>query len=173
MDLIRVRRRLARLVLAAAAAFVTALVQPVRAAEQEAHDTTRLAEGDRIRFVAPPEYPVWVKGDVVSLDDGVLRVDRMKSHGGPLEIYLADVTRLELGVGRERHTLLGLGIGTGVGLVLGGLLAWAFCEDPDTVCDGFEEVPVIVGVVTLPFAAVGGLLGTFTYDDVWEEIPLP
>jgi len=162
----------------AASAVVIVLVSswlPVVLGAQEAQGAPAEREiepGDRIRFVAPPEFPDQVTGRVTALEEGMLEVDRKRSRGGPVTVQLSDVSQLEVSVERKRQTVLGLGIGTGVGLVVGGLLAWAFCEGPDAGCDPFEEAPLIIAVITVPFAALGAVLGNFTYKDVWQEAPV-
>jgi hypothetical protein len=140
----------------------------------EAQQTTQgkaIAPGDRIRFVAPPGYPEPVTGGVTSIEDGLLKVDRKSSRGGPVVVSIASLSTLEVSVDRKRQTVLGLGIGAGVGLTLGGLLAWAYCDGPDNLCE-VEDVALLTAAVAVPFSALGALLGHFTYKDVWQEVRL-
>jgi hypothetical protein len=124
--------------------------------------------GDRVRFVAPPKFPDRVTGEVMALEQGLLQVDRKSSQGGPVVVPIANVSSLEISVDRNRQTVLGLGIGAGAGLALGGLLAWAYCDGPDNLCD-FQDVALLTATVAVPFSAIGALLGHFTYKDVWQE----
>jgi len=142
------------------------------AAAQENPPGAAITPGDRIRFVAPPDYPKPVTGEVASLDRGMLQVDRKKSNGGPVEVRLSEVSSLEISIDRKRQTILGLGISAAVGLTLGGLLTWAVCEGPDWQCDDFGDYAPMVLAVAVPLTALGGLLGYFTYKDVWQEVPV-
>ena len=132
---------------------------------------TAVEQGDRVRFVAPPQFPDRVTGRVTAIEQGLLQVDRKSSQGGPVEVSLADLSSLEVSAERKRQTVLGLGIGAGAGLALGGLLAWAYCDGPDNQCE-FEDVALLTAVVAVPFSAIGALLGNFTYKDVWQEVPV-
>ncbi len=133
---------------------------------------SRITEGDRIRFVAPPEFPDLVSGRVTSFEDGVLVVYRRRDRGGPAEVRLADLSQLEVSVDQKPQTLPGLAIGSGVGLVIGGLMAWAYCDGPDNACS-VDDAATITAVVAAPFAALGALFGSLSRKDVWEELPLP
>lgn len=139
-------------------------------------DTTlaedRIAEGDRIRFAAPPEFPDLITGRVTSFEDGLLVVNRRRSLGGPASVRFSDLSQLEVVAERKPNTILGLAIGTGVGLALGGLLAWAYCDGADTSCEAGDAALVTV-VVAAPFAAIGGVIGSLSPMIVWEEVPLP
>ena len=130
---------------------------------------TQVEPGDRVRFVAPPQFPDRVTGRVTAIEPGVLQVDRKSSQGGPVEVRVIELSSLEVSVDRKRQTVLGLGIGAGVGLALGGLLAWAYCDGPDNLCK-FEDVALLTAAVAVPFSALGALLGNFTYKDVWQEV---
>lgn len=157
------RRGRARFLLVVLSALI-----PAGAEGQEVPDRA-IESGDRVRFVAPPQFPNRVTGEVTALEQGLLLVDRKKSQGGPVEVRVSNLSSLEVSVDQKRQTVLGLGIGAGVGLALGGLLAWAYCDGPDNLCE-FEDVALLTAAVAVPFSALGALLGHFTYKDVWQEV---
>lgn len=142
---------------------------PLRA--QDAEDTHGLAPGDRIRFAAPPAFPDMVTARVTSLEDGLLVVYRRRSLGGPASVQFSDLSQLEVVAERKPRTLSGLAIGAGIGLALGGLLAWAYCDGADTSCEAGDAALVTV-VVAAPLAAIGAVIGSLSPRIVWEEIPL-
>ncbi|MEJ2482845.1 MAG: hypothetical protein P8049_06950 [Gemmatimonadota bacterium] len=140
-------------------------------AQQPDTDTAVIATGDRVRFVAPPRFPDRTIGTVLDVDSDRLHIDRKRSRGGPAEVRIDEIQSLEVSVAQSRQTALGLAIGTGVGLSIGGLLAWAYCDGPDNLCD-FGDVALITAVVAAPFAAAGGLLGAFSFEHDWQEVSL-
>jgi len=113
-----------------------------------------------------------ITGRVTSFEDGLLVVNRRRSLGGPASVRFSDLSQLEVVAERKPNTILGLAIGTGVGLALGGLLAWAYCDGADTSCEAGDAALVTV-VVAAPFAAIGGVIGSLSPKIVWEEVPLP
>jgi hypothetical protein len=139
---------------------------------QEVPSGGEVIAGDRIRFVAPPEYPEFVSGEITSLENGLLRMDRPRSRGGPVEVGVNDIAQLELSISRTRQTLFGLGIGAAVGTVFGGLLSWAVCKGPDTLCDDVGDYAPMVLAVAAPLSALGGIVGYLTKKDVWKEVSL-
>ncbi len=165
-------RRWLRLALVAFAGLLPARnVAPVEAAamQQPAPSLESLRTGDRIRLVAPPLFPDPATVTFTELGPEALRFDRRRSRGGPGEVPLSDLTRLEVSVEWHRQTAQGLGIGTLVGLGIGGLATWAFCGDSDTVCNFGEGVATTL-IVAAPFAALGGLFGYLSREDMWEEV---
>ena len=142
--------------------------EPV-ALHQETPTLESLEDGSRIRFVAPPRFPDRVRATVTDVTPEQLGFDRQRSRGGPGVVPISDLKRLEVSLEWHRQTVKGLGIGTLVGLGIGGLATWAFCDGADTVCDFGEGVTVTL-IVAAPFAALGGLFGYLSREDVWAEV---
>jgi hypothetical protein len=109
---------------------------------------------------------------VGSAEDGALL---MKSpEGGVLRIPASSIESIEVSQGVQGHFGLGAAIGAGVGLI-GGVI-WAntcrntggefFNLDP---CDTSAETPA-VGVMTVTYALLGGLVGSLVRTERWQSV---
>ncbi len=139
---------------------------------QEAPLESRLEAGDRIRFFAPPLFPVRTVGIFASLDGHLLYVDSMMTGAGSIAIPLANVSQLEVSTGVKPKTLTGLLVGAAVGVVIGGMLVWAFTSDPDSGNTEFSEVVGATLIIAVPFAGLGAIIGSVIRPESWEEVPV-
>ena len=140
---------------------------------QEVPFENRIAEGERIRFVAPPLFPDSTIGVFASLDLHLMYVDSLFAGSDPVAIPLVNLSMLEVSRGRDPKTLTGLGIGAAVGVLAGILLTAAFCSDPDSGNCEFDETLLTTLIIAVPFAGLGAMIGSMARPERWEEIPLP
>jgi len=133
---------------------------------------SRVEAGDRIRFFAPPLFPVRTVGVYASLDGHLLYVDSIITGAGSVAIPLGNVSQLEVSTGVKPKTLTGLVIGAAVGVVIGGLLVWAFTSDPDSGNSEFAEVVGATLIIAVPFAGLGAIIGSVVRPEGWEEVPV-
>ena len=139
-------------------------------ASQEVQLADRVEPGDRIRLVAPPLFPQPEIGVFTSHDETLLYVDLLVTGADSVAIPLRNLSSLEVSTGRDHKTWTGLAIGAGVGLLAGALLTSAFCSDPDSSCDTHEAAPAVL-IVAVPFAALGGIVGSMVQTERWVEVP--
>lgn len=106
-----------------------------------------------------------VKGRLVSRTGSELLI--RDANGAEHRVSLSAGVQIQQSAGYRRHTLLGLGIGSAVGLATGAVLL-ADCTtggEDDALCGPRLIVPVPVG------AAVGTLIGALSRSERWETVP--
>ena len=91
---------------------------------------------------------------------------------GSIAIPLANVSQLEVSTGVKPKTLTGLLVGAAVGVVIGGMLVWAFTSDPDSGNTEFSEVVGATLIIAVPFAGLGAIIGSVIRPESWEEVPV-
>ena len=140
----------------------------------QAPDTSRLAEGARVRVEAPALFAGRRVGSVAAMrgDTLLLRVrDRA------VAVPLARVERIEVRRGDRRRgagALRGMGIGLLSGIAVG--LAYARIDETSEPCGdgpcgiGYFIYPILGGGAGL---ALGGVLGAAAGWQRWERVPLP
>lgn len=130
-----------------------------------------LAPGTRVRVLpacdtTPAQAGCGViKGQLLSRTGSELLIQ--DADGAKHRVTFAPGVRLQQSAGYRRHTLLGLGIGSAVGLATGAVLL-ADCTtggEDDALCGPRLVVPVPLG------AAVGALIGALSRSERWEPVP--
>lgn len=142
------------------------------AESQETPLENRVEAGNRIRFFAPPLFPVRTVGVYASLDGHLMYVDSLITGAGSIAIPLGNVSQLEVSTGVKPKTLTGLAVGAAVGVVIGGLIVWAFTSDPDSGNTEFYEVMGATLIIAVPFAGLGAIVGSMIRPEGWEEVPI-
>ena len=87
----------------------------------------------------------------------------------PFGVALRPGDRLERSVGQRSHVLTGALIGAGVGA---GITLWflnGFCDDPDTLCNGDEELRA-AAFFGLPSIALGAGIGALIKSERWAPV---
>lgn len=132
-----------------------------------------LSTGARIRVLSACESETArtgcevITGRFVSRSSNSLLIQ--DSDGGDHRVELSPGLRIQQSAGYRRHTLMGLGIGSAVGLVTGAVLL-ADCTtggEDDALCGVRFVVPIPVG------AAVGTLIGALSRSERWETVTGP
>jgi hypothetical protein len=143
-----------------------ALASPARVAQPEG--PSPLVPGARLRILAPSVVASRFDGTLVGLEDASLTVDVGK--GALVRVPRADVTRLEISVGRPRQTLRGLVIGAAAVAAVFALLPPA---------DECADLPLCwtsrgagAGYGAFLGATYGSLIGTFVRRDRWSPMTL-
>lgn len=93
----------------------------------------------------------------------------LPGRGDPVPVVLGPGVRYERSLGRRSHALTGALVGAGVGA---GLTLWflnGFCDDPDTLCDGDEQL-FAAAVFGLPSLAVGLGVGALIKSERWTPV---
>lgn len=137
-----------------------------------AQDST-LAPGTRVRVLSSCDTTAAhtgcdvVKGRLLSRSGNSLLIQG--ADGVEHRVEVSPGVRIQQSTGYRRHTLLGLEIGSAVGLVTGAVLL-ADCtrgDEDDALCGPRLVVPVPVGAV------LGTLVGALSRSERWEEVPEP
>ena len=106
-----------------------------------------------------------VKGQLLSRTSSALLI--RDANGAERRVNLAPGVRVQQSAGYRRHTLLGLGIGSAVGLLTGAVLV-ADCVqggEDDHLCSVRLVAAVSAG------AAAGTLIGALIRSERWETVP--
>ena len=130
-----------------------------------------LTPGSRVRVTDPFEGTR--AGTLVALTADTLEV-RVAGRSESSRLPLAEVTRLEVSRGKQRHISRagkGLAIGVGVGAVAGFIAGEDDCRN-EWLCITRPQGAVLGGAF---FGAVGGAIGLLTGvipSETWEKVPL-
>ncbi len=152
---------------------------------QLAAQVWEVQSGSRVRITAPGIQSEQLVGSVSAIrgDTILLKLDATEEERA---VSLRSLERIELSVGEKRHTLEGLLIGTGAGVLLGFLasrgaedddpsgcfnLGWGGgCFNPGLTAGEKRGLAVIGGGFF--FGGVGAIVGALTKSDRWQEVPL-
>lgn len=128
-----------------------------------------LAEGDRVRLVAPALGSRRVIGHLLAVRVDGLRLKLLD--GRELEVGRADIQRLEVARGLRSHTAEGAAIGAlaGAAVLLGLLIADRGVCDEDL--GGCQAYGLAAGIGAIPGALLGGLTGLHVRTDRWTKVP--
>ena len=130
-----------------------------------------LLPGTRVRVTHPGEGTR--TGTVVALTPDTLEV-RLVGHAEASHMPLAQVTRLEFSLGRQRHLMRGAGIGFLIGGTVGaatGAAAGSSC-DGEWLCPGAGGGAVLGGVFLGSVGGIIGLVAGVVPSERWERVPL-
>jgi hypothetical protein len=120
--------------------------------------------GGRVRLLAPTVIDRRVEGMVLEVDARSVVI--ATSHGAPVKVPRAAITRLELVTGRRRQTVKGMIIGAGIGLALGALTGSTY--NARTA----DEWALVLGYGGAGGALWGAGIGALFQGDEWSVIPL-
>ena len=134
----------------------TAVVPATSPAQSTASATSHLAEGTRVRVLAPPRAGPFI-GAVVShsADSLVLRID---ADGRSIALPTVEVSQVDVSVGSRTHMLRGAGTGALAGIIVGAMLGYATLEE--LRCTPDNEYCIDTKTIMMGGAAVIGALGT-------------
>jgi len=152
-----------------ASGLIFALVVGVSSAE--AQSAAPVVGGSRVRITSPAMGLRSAEGTVqeVTQDALVVLFHNPRRSG---RIDRADITAMEISVGRERRALRGMGIGALVGGGTGAVLGLMSGDDPADcwlLCFSAEEKAAMFGIgLGLTGAVTGLLAGLLVRHDVWS-----
>lgn len=149
---------------------VVAMTSSLDLRAQEPQD---LAEGTRIRVLAPGTGKAGFKGTLVARDSQELTL-QVKHDRDPVVIPRSQVTRLYISAGRGRGKAAAIGALVGVtvagALVLSGASGFG-CDSSECLCSG-DGCMQLLGLLGAPAAATGALVGALVAPEQWRELPL-
>ena len=133
-------------------------------AHVHAQDQGAFEPGQRVRLtVSTMPGPGRLVGTLVSSSAGPVLVQARK-HEPPVELRVADVTRIE--VSRGRGTAKGAAIGAAIGAVVGAGAIYLSCRSEDDC-----SMPLAIGVVGGAGLVVGGATGALIGSrERWREV---
>ena len=149
-------------------------VLPSRADEGLPDDERGLWIGSRVRLETDNAPGVRVMGNVVAMDDESLHLKPAVGSARDMRVPWESISGLE--AVRGRRTLVGEGAAVGAvcGAVIGGLFgAWARqmgCEGTCSI-NPLGAVLAGAGIVSVPGALVGVIVGGSIPSDRWERVP--
>ena len=116
------------------------------------------ASGDRLRYV----------GILTGWTDTELLLDAREPVNGRVSLDRDGLSQLEISRGTKRHVLAGLGIGTGLGLLVAGIIYVSEdCSSDEPYC------PLVFPLFMVPGAVLGAIAGVLWTSERWEEVPEP
>ena len=130
-----------------------------------------LQPGTRVRVTHPGEGTR--TGTVVALTPDTLEV-RLVGHTETSYMPLAQVTRLDVSLGKQRHLIRAAGIGFIVGGVVGAVAGAAdgsSCTG-EFLCPGAGGGAVLGGVFVGSLGGIIGLIAGVVPSERWERVPL-
>ena len=127
-------------------------------AQSTAPEHSRLAEGTRVRVLAPPRAGSFIGAVVAhSADSLILRID---ADGRSIALPTAEVTQVDLSAGSRRNILKGAGAGAIAGINVGAVLGYVTYEEVRCAPDSFFCIDLRPETAAMGGAAVIGALGT-------------
>lgn len=130
--------------------------------------------GHRVRINAPRISPKALVGQVVAIGRDTLSIKGYLPDSSWSAIPISAITKLDLHSGRRSYTLIGALVGAGAGLATFGILKAIDSKNESKGFGGLNRnleratAAVLIGGGSL----IGGVIGTFTHSDRWQEIPL-
>lgn len=117
--------------------------------------------GSRVRLTLAEPNPRFV-GIVTAVDERTVAV--VSPEGGAFGVPLADITRVELSLGRRTNAVKGFLIGAAVGVVMGPALC-------DQCTSGERADAILAGLFT--YSLVGGGIGFLVKTERWMDVAPP
>lgn len=141
-----------------------------------------LSPGEHVRVTAAPLGPEAHTARVVSASADTLVVRPDDAHGFDVTLPRAEITRLEVSVGREtrraRFAVIGSAIGMAGGMIVGAVTYSDPCESNPAACATWfshesQRAAVVLDAISgaLEGAAVGAIVGQFWTTDRWGPRP--
>jgi hypothetical protein len=128
--------------------------------------SSALTNGSRVRVRLSTAANERVAGTLAALEGQVLTLN---TEGGPLKITVRSGDSVELGLGRKRQWLQGMGIGAAAGLGAGFLYP-VDSSDCDMDSPNFCSRGQAVGGATLVYGLIGAGVGAFVRRERWVPV---
>jgi hypothetical protein len=130
-----------------------------------------IPHGARIRATVPAEESgdgLRYVGILTGWTEADLLLDARDPVIGEVTLDRDGLSLLEVSLGTKRHVLAGLAIGTGLGLLVAGIIYISEdCTTDDPYC------PLVYPLFMVPGAVLGTIAGVIWTSEKWEEMPRP
>lgn len=124
--------------------------------------------GERVRLVRRGENMIVLEGRLARATPDSVWITSAGT-ADTTRAALGTGLRLDRSLGRRSHALTGALVGAGAGTAAALLFYSGFCSDPDTLCDGDEELR-IAAVFIIPSTLVGAGIGALIRTERWQPV---